>query len=204
MSRNCKLLKKGHLREFLIDKGKETYRLRNEPKKWKIVQQIEDTLSPPPVLKFIGVICEGLLYSGDTMTAIKAHRRKALQPIASIIPDDLGEHSITFHSNEATSLSRLHDNALVLMLKVSNCEVNRILVANGSLADVLFLSTLQEVEFDESEIEKSTTVLTRLNGEHTVAVGKIKLLIFAAEENKMTTFLVMDFPSAYNVILDRP
>ncbi|GMN46218.1 hypothetical protein TIFTF001_015415 [Ficus carica] len=72
------------------------------------------------------------------MTAIKAHRRKALQPITSILLNDPGGHSITFHSSEATNLSRPDDDALVLTLNVSNCEVSRILVSNGSLTDVLF------------------------------------------------------------------
>ncbi|GMN62577.1 hypothetical protein TIFTF001_031651 [Ficus carica] len=80
--------------------------------------------------------------SSETVIAIKAHRRKVSQPIASILPDDLGEHSITFHSSEATDLSRPHDDALFLTLNVSNCEVGRILIDNASSTDVLFLSTL--------------------------------------------------------------
>ena len=113
-----------------------------------------------------------------------------MQPIASILPDDPIEHSISFHSSEATSLSRPHDDALVLTLDVSNCEVGRILVDNGSSADILFLSTLKEMELSESDIESSTTVLTGFNEESTAAIGKIKLPVFAAEENKLTSFLV--------------
>ncbi|GMN54937.1 hypothetical protein TIFTF001_024046 [Ficus carica] len=134
----AELLKKGHLREFLTEKGIETYGLGNESKERRIVQQIEDTLSPPPVQKTIGVICRGSIYSGETVTAIKSHRRKATQPIATILSDDPIEHLITFHSSEATSLSLPHDDALVLTLNVSNCEIGRILVDNGSSADVLF------------------------------------------------------------------
>ncbi|GMN47316.1 hypothetical protein TIFTF001_016486 [Ficus carica] len=138
----AELLKKEHLREFLTKKGRQTYRLGSKSKERKVVQQIEDTPSLPPVRKTIAVICGGSAYSGETLTAIKAHRRKASQPIASILPDDPGEHSITFHSRKATDLSRLHDDALVLTLNVSNCEVSIILIDNGSSADMLFLSTL--------------------------------------------------------------
>ncbi|GMN26887.1 hypothetical protein TIFTF001_040946 [Ficus carica] len=165
----AELLKKGHLREFLTEKGRETYGLGNESKERKIVQQIKDTPSPPPVRKAIGVICGGSTYSGEIVTAIKSHRRKAIQPIATILPDDPTEHSITFHSSEATSLSRPHDDALVLTLNVSNCEVGRILVDNGSSADIFFLSTLREMKLSESDIEKSTTVLTGFNEESTTA-----------------------------------
>lgn len=72
------LLKKGHLQEFLTEKGRETYMLDNEQKEQRIVQQIKDTLSPPPIRKTIGVICGGLVFSGDTMITIKAHQTKAL------------------------------------------------------------------------------------------------------------------------------
>ena len=60
------------------------------------------------------------------------------------------------------------------------------------------------MELSESDIEKSTMVLTGFNGESTAAVGKIKLLVFIAGENKMTSFLILDSPSAYNIILGRP
>ena len=53
-------------------------------------------LSPPPVRKTISVIYGGLVYNEDSMIAIKAHRRKALQPIALIFPNDAGEHLIRF------------------------------------------------------------------------------------------------------------
>ncbi|GMN64157.1 hypothetical protein TIFTF001_033238 [Ficus carica] len=97
-------------------KGRETYGLGDEAKERRVVQQIENTPSPPPVQKTIGVICGGSIYSGETVTAIKSHRRKAMQPIATILPDDPIEHSITFHSSEVTNLSRPHDDALVLTL----------------------------------------------------------------------------------------
>ncbi|GMN32150.1 hypothetical protein TIFTF001_041690 [Ficus carica] len=47
----AELLKKGHLREFLTEKGRETYGLAGEHKERRVVQHIEDTPSPPPVRK---------------------------------------------------------------------------------------------------------------------------------------------------------
>ena len=163
------------------------YRLGSKPKERKVVQQIEDTPSPPLVRKTISVIYGGSAYSGEIMTAIKAHQRKALQPISTILLDDPSEHSITFHNSKVTNLSRPHDDTLVLTLNVSNCEISRILVGNGSLANILFLSTLLEMELAESKIKKSTTVLTGFNGESTTAVGKIKLPVFIVGKN-MTRF----------------
>ncbi|GMN70161.1 hypothetical protein TIFTF001_039206 [Ficus carica] len=63
----AELLKKGHLREFLTEKGRETYGLSGEHKERRVVQQIEETPSPPPVRKTIGVILGGSIYSGETI-----------------------------------------------------------------------------------------------------------------------------------------
>ena len=93
------------------------------------------------------VICGGSVLSGDTFSSFKAHRRKAKQPVAMILPIDPADHSITFHSSEATSLSRPYDDAMVLTLNISNCEVSRI------------MTTLLEMEIDESEVEKTSMVL---------------------------------------------
>ena len=108
-----------------------------------------------------------------------------------------------FYSSEATNLSRPHNDALVLTLNISNCEVSKILVDKRSLAGILFLSTLREIEIDEFEIEKSTTVLIGFDRKSTAPVGKIKLPVFTIRENKITTFLVMDYLSVYNIILGR-
>ncbi|GMN19954.1 hypothetical protein TIFTF001_047019 [Ficus carica] len=67
----AELLKKGHLREFLTEKGKETYGLGGEHKERRVVQQIEETPSPPLVRKTIGVILGGSIYSGETNRTIK-------------------------------------------------------------------------------------------------------------------------------------
>ncbi|GMN54163.1 hypothetical protein TIFTF001_023309 [Ficus carica] len=60
----AELLKKGHLRKFLTEKGREMYGLGNGFKERKIVQQIEDTPSQPPVRKTTRVICGGSTYNG--------------------------------------------------------------------------------------------------------------------------------------------
>ena len=97
-----------NLREFLTEKGRETYGLGGEAKERRVVQLIEDTPSPPPVRKTIGVIFGGSIYSGETVTAIKSHKRRATQPIAAPLPDNPVEHSISFHSSEATNLMTTH------------------------------------------------------------------------------------------------
>nr|GMN21026.1 hypothetical protein TIFTF001_043224 [Ficus carica] len=70
----AELLKKGHLREFLTEKRKETYGLSGEHKERRVVQHIEDTPSPPPVRKTIGVILGGSIYNRSLIATRKEGR----------------------------------------------------------------------------------------------------------------------------------
>ncbi|GMN65086.1 hypothetical protein TIFTF001_034145 [Ficus carica] len=114
------------------------------------------------------------------------------------------DHIILFHEKKAIELGQPHDDALVIPLPIGNCQVGRILVDNGSSADILFLVAIKEMDIDQSQIPKATTTLVGFIGESTSIVGKIQLPIFIGGENMLTTFLVMDYPSPYNIILDQP
>ena len=89
-------------------------------------------------------------------------------------------------------------------MPIAKYEVKRILIDNGSSANVLFFSVLKEMELDKSNIEHTGIVLTSFNGESTLGVWTLRLPVYAGGENKLFTFLIMDCLSAYNIILGRP
>ncbi|GMN25884.1 hypothetical protein TIFTF001_040784 [Ficus carica] len=177
---HCKiveLLKQGHLKELLSDKGRQTYGIpkdRFECDK----RRSSETPSPPPTKKTIGVVLGGSGHSSD-----------------------LVDHIISLHEKKATKLCRSHDVALVITLLIANCQVGRILVDNGSSADILFLTALKEMDISKSQIEKAAMTLVGFNGKSTQVVGKIQLHVFVGGENKLTTFFVMDSASIYIIIL---
>ncbi|XP_057811616.1 uncharacterized protein LOC131025849 [Salvia miltiorrhiza] len=80
----------------------------------------------------------------------------------------------------------------------------RVLIDNGSSANILFCSAYREMGLDESKLIKKAAVLVGFSGESTTTVGKIDLPVYADGVNLSTRFLVVDAPSAYNVILGRP
>ena len=57
---------------------------------------------------------------------------------------------------------------------------------------------------DESKIIKKTTILIGFSGELNNKLGDIELPVYAEGVNLCTRILVVDSPSAYNVILGRP
>ncbi|KAJ9544336.1 hypothetical protein OSB04_024043 [Centaurea solstitialis] len=57
---------------------------------------------------------------------------------------------------------------------------------------------------ERSEIVRRSTTLIGFNGDPKNTIGEIILLVFAKGINKQTKFNVIDYQSAYNVILGRP
>ena len=107
-------------------------------------------------------------------------------------------------NNEDSTLINPHHDALVISLLIANCRIKRILVDKGSSTNDIFLSALKEMNIDEAHIHRCSTVLVGFNGEQKFTLGDITLPVYAAIVNLHITFVVLDNPSAYNVILDRP
>lgn len=159
-------------------------------KKGKQVKEIEET-PPPEAAKRIQVILGGYRYYQQTINSIKAHQRRA-DNNASRTSFGGPEATIAFNESKMNDLHGPHDEALVLTLQISNCEVSRILIDNGSAADAIFIDTLLEMGIDPTNVEKVSVPLTGFNGNTINTLGSIKLLVYADGVNKITNLLVID------------
>ncbi|XP_038719859.1 uncharacterized protein LOC120012498 [Tripterygium wilfordii] len=111
---------------------------------------------------------------------------------------------MVFADDEATQLLHPHHDALVLTLQVATINLKRILIDNGSSANVLFLATYKGMGLDETLILRKSTTLIGFNGEVSHSLGEVTLPIYAPGLNKHTRFSIVDSSSAYNAILGRP
>ena len=111
---------------------------------------------------------------------------------------------LTFIDNKDSTLINPHHDALVISLLIANFRIKRILVDNDSSTNVIFLNALKEMNIEESHIHFCSTVLVGFSGEQNFTLGDITLLIYAARINLHITFVVLNSPSTYNVILGRP
>ena len=88
--------------------------------------------------------------ASQSYSAVKKSIWKAVLPtLDRLLEDLLEDNAISFHKNEATILWRPHDDVLVISLPITNYQVGRILVDNGSSADVKFLATLEEIDISK-------------------------------------------------------
>ncbi|GFS43609.1 hypothetical protein Acr_00g0086070 [Actinidia rufa] len=86
--------------------------------------------------------------------------------------------------------------------------IQRILIDNGSSADVLFISAFDKMKIRLDKLQPFHSPLVRFGGNTTHPLGWIKLLVTLGMEPHQTTvgqdFIVVDCPLPYNAILDRP
>ncbi|XP_062085288.1 uncharacterized protein LOC133791376 [Humulus lupulus] len=192
------LLRRGQLRDFLSDKGKITM-TRGDTRPTTPPE-------PPQHTRTCNVISGGSEVSGVTYSAAKRHAREVsgMDGRPKRPPTNYTGQTISFVNDEASDLLNPHHDALVISLFISNCLAKRILIDNGSSANILFLHALRGMWIDESTVIRKSTVLVGLSGEQKHSVGEVTLYVYAKGVNLQTKFLVVDSPSAYNTILGRP
>nr|XP_009383411.1 PREDICTED: uncharacterized protein LOC103971180 [Musa acuminata subsp. malaccensis] len=136
------------------------------------------------------------------MTARKAHTRSTVEKR----PWPEHEPTITFGAGEVERSH--HDDALVISVQIANAQVKRVMVDTGSSADVLYFDAFGRLGLTQENLTPVTSALTGFTVDSISLLKTTMLPITLGEEPRMktimTTFMVVDLPSAYNVILGRP
>ncbi|KAL0355958.1 UNVERIFIED_CONTAM: hypothetical protein Sradi_4042700 [Sesamum radiatum] len=101
-----------------------------------------------------------------------------------------------------------HNDALVITASLANYEVERIFIDSRSFADIPFGNAFDQMQLGDTPLEEVNTSLYGFMGEVVHHRGLISLLLMLvtcpAQRTCVLKFLVVDVPSAYNVIFDRP
>ncbi|XP_057250019.1 uncharacterized protein LOC130591117 [Beta vulgaris subsp. vulgaris] len=194
------LLKKGYLEHLMGKKGQ---------REDKVGPSQQQPRPPPKPLhdKVINFISCGSEICGLTYFAAKRFAREgsktAPSPLRSVEEKKLRSMTISFDEEDGDEEADNHDG-LVVSLTVSNCLMKRVLIDNGSSANIIFKSALESMGLQEADILRKATVLFGFNGEPATTLGEIVLPTYAKGVNLQTRFNVVDCPSAYNIIMRTP
>ena len=94
------------------------------------------------------------------------------------------------------------------MLTIERFNTKRILVDNGSSANIIYLPSFQQLKLDPGRLRPFDLPLVSFSGERVYPKGIVTLTVTMRTYPKQLTrqldFLVVDYPSSYNVIIGRP
>ncbi|KAL0420577.1 UNVERIFIED_CONTAM: hypothetical protein Slati_3080600 [Sesamum latifolium] len=148
---------------------------------------------------------------GDSHHARKAEIRKAHgETITEVLDVETAEDApiIQFGRAERSGPRSAHNDALVITALLANYEVERIFIDSGSSADILFGDAFDQMQLGDTPLEEVNTSLYGFAGEVVHPRGLISLPLTlgtgSAQRTHVLKFLVVDVPSAYNVVLGRP
>ncbi|XP_064997195.1 uncharacterized protein LOC103995508 [Musa acuminata AAA Group] len=170
----------------------------------ELADQSKEPLPHPegPVERHINVITGGPASGGISMSGRKAYAHSARVDVPRCGPD----LEVAFPP-EGTKRPE-HDNTLVIMAQIANAQVRRIMIDTRSSTDVLYLDAFQKLGLAKEALEPICSALTGFIGDLISPLGAITLPLTLGALPKattvMSTFLVVDLPTAYNVILGRP
>ena len=115
---------------------------------------------------------------------------------------------VGFSEDDARRLHHPHDDALVVSLQIGDYNMHRVLVDNGSSADILYYPAFQQMRIDRERLTPTNAPLVRFRGTKVFPLGVITPAVTAGDYpqqiTKEVTFLVVDCSTACNAILRRP
>ena len=158
------------------------------------------------------MISGGFVGGGESSSARKVHLRSIrsakigeIQTVSKIPRLDT---SITFSDSDLEGCQHPHDGPLVVHAVVANKTIHRVLINNGSSADIIFASAFNKMGIGREKLEPIDTHLRGFSREKVLPLGSIQLVPTLGEPPCQATtiarFLIVDASSAYNMLLGRP
>ncbi|GMN59080.1 hypothetical protein TIFTF001_028166 [Ficus carica] len=210
------LIRDSHLREF-VERIITPAEPSNRPAQGTRRNQRPDDQPDEPGPEHIVHTIFGGTATGDTASSQRSYARESRR-FARGEFINITEHvskiccqrstPITFTDVEADRLLHPHNNALVGEIRVADNVIQRVLIDNGSSADVMFMDAFSRLKIGGAVLTPIQTPLYGFAGECVRAANTVNLPIAIGDGpervTRMVEFIVVDRPSAYNVILGRP
>ena len=100
--------------------------------------------------------------------------------------------------------NNLHDDALVVTTRINGFIVKRVLVDQGSRAEVMYPDLFKGLGLKAEDLSRYDTPLVGFDGRMVVPDDQISLPVNTEGKEVMVSFIVVNSFSLYTTILDRP
>nr|KYP55950.1 hypothetical protein KK1_002177 [Cajanus cajan] len=131
---------------------------------------------PAPLRGVINTIAGGFAGGGASSSARKKHRRNVNRVHLTTSVSTQGSPAITFTDDDYAGVNPNHDDPMVVTMALSNWEVHKTLVDQGSLADILYWPTFLRLDVPHSLTQPHKEPLVGFAGKSIHTRGYLDLL----------------------------
>ena len=184
----------------LIRQGKLRNFLGRDYKDEKLKAKVEESSWPP-----LGKI--RMIFGWDSTGQSSKTRKTYLKVVQNIQlygrspktrnPD---EQAITFTDKDAARIHHPHDDAIVISLLITDYSTRRVLVDNGSSADILYYLAFQQMNLGRDQLRPMHSPLVNFGRMKVQPIGTITLPVVVGAHPQQVTrnvnFLVVDYSSS--------
>ena len=149
-------------------------------------------------------------FTGESFRSLKKACQRQVNSVHMIPPfkQMWMDQDMSFNETDARGVKQPHNDPLVIMLNIEGFNTKRILTDNGSSADIIYLPAFQQLKLDPRRLRPFESPLVSFSGNRVYPKGIVTLTITVGTHLRQLTrqldFLVVDYPSSYNVIIRRP
>ena len=97
-----------------------------------------------------------------------------------------------------------HDNALVIILRIGGYDVKRVMVDQGSVAEIVYPDLFRGLNLRAEDLTPYNSPLVSFEGKVIIPKGQIRLPVQTSSETVEVDFIVVDTYSPYTAIVARP
>ena len=205
-----KLIRKGKLQRYV--KKREYSKFRNDNKSQHESSSRNDDRPSQPPQDVIGEIktITGRPFIGRSFKSLKKACQRQVNSVHMIPPfkQKRTDQDMSFNEADAREMKQPHNDPLVIMPTIEGFNTKRILVDNGSSADIIYLPAFQQLKLDPKILRPFDSPLVSFSGDRVYPRGIVTLTVmvgtYPVQLTRQLDFLVVDCPSSYNVIIGRP
>ena len=110
---------------------------------------------------------------------------------------------VGFSDEDKIGTIQPHDDALVITLRIGGYDVKRVMVDQGSAAEIMYLDLYKGLNLSAKDLTPYSSPLVSFEGKIIIPKGQIRLPVQTGSEVVEVDFIVVDAYSPYTAIVAR-
>ncbi|XP_065623202.1 uncharacterized protein LOC136064834 [Quercus suber] len=111
---------------------------------------------------------------------------------------------LSFSEEDKRGTIQPHDDALVVTIRIGGYDVRRVMVDDGSVAEVMYPNLFRGLNLKPEDLTTYSSSLVGFEGKSVAPLGMVRLPVQTGSDMVEVDFIVVDAFSPYTAILGRP